>query len=467
MFKKNLLYILSIFLLTTSAYSQTLRNTLRIDGQIKENKDKLENVTVTLLSDGEILNKKTTKGSGRFTYEIPLENNYFLVFSKPGYRSKYVEIIATNIPEADANYGFEFGGLDVSLFKNIARLDDNVLNKPVAEIVYDTNLYKFTFNVNYFKEIEESKDSLEQQIALLSKNKKELEELQKQAQINEEEEKKRFEKAQKEALVRLEKKQTAKIKLSEPIEELKTENTDYLVIQENIKLEKELLEQAKRDLIAEQEMIEQELELEREERQRQIEQEAELKKQQQLEQEIEEEKARVKKQELAREKARQEDSLLTVNNKKLVEQEELKAEALAYEEERRIAKEKKIAEQLKKIADEEEKQRKLYEKIQKQKELQAQQLIEAQRKELVQREKILNEQEKDLEALQPGNSSTATNSEKRVFRKGNKTITLYTINKGEVEIELKKVIADWGGQYYFKDNVAITKVDWDLETKDL
>ena len=51
-----------------------------------------------------------------------------------------------------------------------------------------------------------------------------------------------------------------------------------------------------------------------------------------------------------------------------------------------------------------------------------------------------------------------------VFRKGNKTITTRIVVTNSNKVEYKRVIADWGGKFFFKNNVSITEREFNEET---
>lgn len=184
---------LLLFLFTQVVFAQNMQNMLRLQGKVVEGKQKLGGVQIILYSQGEVLDRMTTEDNGKFIYKVPLESNYELVFYKPGYRSKYLQIFAKHIPQEDASYGFEFGGLELALFKEISSLkNQEVLDKPVAQIKYDTNTYKFVFDASYFQELQEESEALAEELANIEADPQEKKQLEIQAQQQAEEEKKQL-----------------------------------------------------------------------------------------------------------------------------------------------------------------------------------------------------------------------------------------------------------------------------------
>jgi len=336
------LFTTLVWLTTLNSYNQTLREVVRVEGKVKGKFEKIEQVRIALLFEGEIEKVKTTKKNGRFVFNIPLQRNYMLIFSKQGYRSKYVAIFASNIPEEDAAYGYEFGGLDVTLFKNIGGINDDILDKPVAEIVYDTELYKFTFNRSYFKDIAPQKEALEKELILLTKNKATLQEQQNiglQEQISE---RAFYELKQQEAIDLMTKKQSTH-----------TFDTSVTTIK-----------------------------------------------------------------------------LSTQNHQLLLAKLEQKAKDDKFQKEQRA---KKIAE------------------------------LKARKKEKALFASQKKQPPPTTKEITKPNLENKKSASKNIYRKGNKTITEITIESNGSQIIYKKVLADWGGKYFFKDNIPITEIDFDLE----
>ena len=370
---RSIFFTCFLFLLSQLLYAQ--RDMLRISGKVRENKEKLSGVRISLLNEGEEISFQTTENSGKFLYKLPLQANYMLIFSKRGYRSKYVEVIAENIPEFDAAFGYEFGGLDVTLFKEIQGLNDELLDEPVAKIIYDTIQMKFIFDVKYFEEIQARVDSLQLAIEEQEKDEQELLALQEAAKQEQEREEEKLQEEREQALLR--EKQQAELKRKKELEEQKQEEDRK---QEEARIEKEKQEQ----LVLE-----------------------------------EQEKAR----------------LLKI-------QQEKQAEALMQAERER---EQKIKE-----AQEAEKQRQELAKAKIEQ--------EKREKENIVSKPIVKTEEKPKEnTAQKKLNQVVT---QKVYRKGNKTIVELTIVDGGITTEYRRVTADWGGKYFFKDDVSITERDY-------
>lgn len=407
---------------------------LRLQGKVHEDKEKLENVKIAFISEGEEIDHLMTAKNGRFLYKLPLQQNYFMVFSKRGYRSKYVEIIASSIPPADASFGYEFGGLDVSLFREIQGLDDEVLDKPIGKIIYDTTQFKFIFDVQYFDEIQEKVDSLKAELEEKQENEEELLALETAA----------FKAAEEEE---------ARLK-SEQEEVEKKERQRQLQLQDVEKKRQEELKR-KQEELARKKTEEEAIRKAEEERQRQLEETAkkaleEKQQQEELAQKKAEDEARKKEEELATQKTAEETE--KKKQEELVRKNIEEAKLKAAEEEAR-KKEEELAAQ--KEQEEYEKKKAAY--------LKAKAKLEAEQRpekttETIEKQQTSSDKSAEQKQYPPGLTE-------EIYRKGNKTITDLIIVEDEKQDIYRKVVADWGGKYYFKNNVSVTEREWSQVTE--
>lgn len=342
------------FFMISVAKTQTRKQILRIDGKIVQDKERLQGVSIILFSEGAEVDRFLTSSNGRFKYELPLEKNYFMVFSKNGYRSKYVNITATNIPEADAAFGYEFGGLEVSLFKDIKGLkNESVLDQPAAKIIYDTNLYRFVFDAGYFQEMEEQTQELQEELALLEEHPEELLAKQEEAQKAEQAERQKLDEemmvAMKQQGIQSSETKTTPLNtkaMSPPPNPIKQEDPPAIIASkptseaESVPLKSTPVETKPKAIITKQE------------------------------------------------------------KPKAIEQPKIQAKGNLQSENKPVI--------------------------------------------------------------------DHTNSDKPIFKKeisreGNKTITRVSVTQNGISTSYRRVIADWGGRYYFKDDVAITSITWETD----
>lgn len=81
--------------------------------------------------------------------------------------------------------------------------------------------------------------------------------------------------------------------------------------------------------------------------------------------------------------------------------------------------------------------------------------------------KVVEEVEKSIEEIQIELAEQYPEGiTEEVYREGNKTITKRVVVKNNRGNEYKKVQHDWGGKFYFKNDVSITQLVWQNETSE-
>ncbi|MFQ5334792.1 MAG: hypothetical protein ACE5DN_01825 [Flavobacteriales bacterium] len=160
--KQQRVAFLCLFSVAFFCTSFAQENILKINGVVRDQKDesKLSAVHVAVQQDGMPFRKTITADNGRFAFRLPLESYYVVEFTKRGYFSKKISVDARHIPPGDAAFGYEFGGWNVKLFREVKGLDVSVLDQPVARIVYDTVANVFSYDKDYIKLVEKQVEKL-------------------------------------------------------------------------------------------------------------------------------------------------------------------------------------------------------------------------------------------------------------------------------------------------------------------
>ncbi|MBL4758077.1 MAG: hypothetical protein JKY32_10765 [Rhizobiales bacterium] len=136
-----------------------------VDGTVKEGKVKLVGATVTVYEDGNKTGSVIVNATGKFGFDLLMDHQYIIEFSKAGYVSKKISVNTKGVPPEDAEFGFEFGGWQVLLFKKVEGLDVSILDNPVGKIFYDPEDGGFNYDVKYTKSIRNEMDKLQSDLA--------------------------------------------------------------------------------------------------------------------------------------------------------------------------------------------------------------------------------------------------------------------------------------------------------------
>ncbi|MFN8152742.1 MAG: hypothetical protein U0Y08_00470 [Bacteroidia bacterium] len=140
----QLLAVLLMF--SSGAWAQTF---LEIPVKLEIEKGDLSEVVVKVKKDGK--DAFTQSGASKMRFKLDFNKKYTLVFTKPGYITKTIEI-NTSAPAARISNGFEPYKIGVKLFLQNAE-NMVVYNQPVAQIKYDANIDEFNFDTDYSKSI--------------------------------------------------------------------------------------------------------------------------------------------------------------------------------------------------------------------------------------------------------------------------------------------------------------------------
>lgn len=130
---------------------------VEVDGKIREGNRPAGGVTIQVLGEG-VSKTVVSKDNGSFTFNLVLQKNYTLIFSRPGLVSKKVDFY-TKVPadQEDIIFQYEF---NIELFTDVAGMSSNeIMSKPVAKISYNPTYDGFVHDDNYTKQIQAEQDA--------------------------------------------------------------------------------------------------------------------------------------------------------------------------------------------------------------------------------------------------------------------------------------------------------------------
>jgi hypothetical protein len=423
--KKHFCYLCFIICLlkANGTYSQddvTAPPNLVITGAVKKSGKRLDNATVTIYKNSRQTDQLITSKDGIFELKLDYNSTYIIEFSKAGFVSKKIEF-GTTTPSEKIAEGFNPFEFEISLFESNPKINTDILKQPVAKVSYNPKIDDFDYDPIYSKQIQDKLAGLEEELMTLL-----------------EEEEMAKEKAAKEVLAKQKAEETAK----------KT-------------AEEEARKKAEADAIAK----------------KKAEEEAAKKAADEAAKKAAEEEVRKKAEAdaIAKKKAEEEAAKKAAEEaaKKAADEEARKkaeADAIAKKKAEDEAAKKAAEEAAKKAADEEAR-----------KKAEAKALFEQQQ---------ANKQANT--ALETANNSNQVEIDKAVklsdevrskdflselaqkypegitvenFQEANRTITRVIVNRSSIANEYKKVKYNWGGLYFFKNNMSISQNLFELETK--
>jgi len=176
-FPKIVLFILLSYLMfTVPVYSQednggnagssekvgkadlTISGTLYADGL------RLENVSLLLKEDGDVVDEVRSDANGKFKVKIKLDKIFTLHFVKDDFADKIVEIDTRNVPDNNRKYPFYYKGWRVDMYPLDLDVDYSILKKPVAVVVYNPTEDGFSTDKKYERSVRPSLIKLADQV---------------------------------------------------------------------------------------------------------------------------------------------------------------------------------------------------------------------------------------------------------------------------------------------------------------
>jgi len=117
----------------------------------------LSGVTISAKSNGTEISKVTSDGQGKYRISLPINKNYKVFYSKPGYVSKMMTIDANGINEEDLPIGGEImPPVNLDLFTERPGADFSFMKSmPIVDWVYLPKKFKMAWDENQYYEAKE------------------------------------------------------------------------------------------------------------------------------------------------------------------------------------------------------------------------------------------------------------------------------------------------------------------------
>jgi hypothetical protein len=164
----------------TSATEDTINYYLEVNGSVRHRLLKnamansgdnpwLDSAVVTVYMNNAVYTTNLTTKRGKCTFRLPLDRQYLVEISKPGFITKRFEI-NTKVP-GDKKDAFDFD-FDMDIFEKVEGLDVSVLDKPIAKVMFDPPNNQFMYDAAYTHRINSDIQLLYRNYYILSKKQK-------------------------------------------------------------------------------------------------------------------------------------------------------------------------------------------------------------------------------------------------------------------------------------------------------
>ncbi len=145
--------LIACFILLSTAVSAQM-GFVRVMGKARQNGAPLSNVTISISAPGAPAQTVASKDNGTYDFNLVLQKNYTITFTKYGVVTKVVEF-NTTVPGDMTDIIFE-NEFSLDFIEDIAGVSqDNSMNKPVAKLSYNPTYEDFVHDANYSRQIKE------------------------------------------------------------------------------------------------------------------------------------------------------------------------------------------------------------------------------------------------------------------------------------------------------------------------
>lgn len=157
-----------VFFVLVSAGAEAQKKTafLQLFGAVQDGTKNLSGAQLQVFENGSVVQTIAAKDNGTFVVVFDLGKEYSLVFSKPGYVSKSIEV-RTSVPPDAADIGYVFK-CNVDLPEDVMGLSKaDPMTKPIAKIAYNAGFEDFDYDAIYTKRIKEEQSQAVKEAAAL------------------------------------------------------------------------------------------------------------------------------------------------------------------------------------------------------------------------------------------------------------------------------------------------------------
>lgn len=121
---------------------------LEVKANFLVNQGNLDRFVVTIRQDTSTI--KIIRNKSNFALWLDYNHKYYITLSKPGYITKTVEFLTTNLSAQSWNKGFEPYSMQLTIHPQSTE-NPIEYTQPVCTIYYDPSIDDFNFKTNYTK----------------------------------------------------------------------------------------------------------------------------------------------------------------------------------------------------------------------------------------------------------------------------------------------------------------------------
>jgi hypothetical protein len=127
---------------------------LHVEGYVTDLKGNgIPGAAVTVNAGGKIISNITTDGTGKYSFDLPLNNDYSITVGKAGMATKKYSVSTRGVPEEKTTSKFSSVEASLTLFEKLDGVDYSLLNQPLNKYSYNPTKDNFEYDKNYLDQM--------------------------------------------------------------------------------------------------------------------------------------------------------------------------------------------------------------------------------------------------------------------------------------------------------------------------
>ncbi len=158
----KLRYYIVLILINFSIFSSLTGQTeppaqlfqLHVEGHISNLEDvPLPGSVVQIIQGGKVFASVTTDGTGKYSFDLPLNADFVVSVSRPGFAAKKYSISTRGVPPERATSKFSTIDASLSLFEKIEGVNYSALDQPLNKYYYSGSKENFEYDKAYLDQM--------------------------------------------------------------------------------------------------------------------------------------------------------------------------------------------------------------------------------------------------------------------------------------------------------------------------
>jgi len=148
---------------------------LPIAGQIEDDNGPVNGASIIVTQGGKTITAVSTGADGKYSFQLPLGNDYVITYSRQGYTTKKMFFSTRGVPPDIAQYPWKPVEANTSIWEKVDGINYSPLDQPVIKFAYNPDKQKFDYDKAHQEQMAGVVANIREQEQNILKGKKEAE----------------------------------------------------------------------------------------------------------------------------------------------------------------------------------------------------------------------------------------------------------------------------------------------------